>query len=138
MVLKQGQWYLQAFCTLRNDFRIFKIVRIKTIELLSDKFVPRRFTSRPMDGTGWINKRLVPIQLRVHKSLEEKVIEYSSEDKINPFNEEWFQVEILFTEDEYGYNMLLGFGDKCECIGPDHVRKELIRRIKNLLKCYNV
>lgn len=136
IVLKQGQWYLQAFCTLRKDFRIFKLTRMKTLKLLDDEFAQRKFEPKPMDGTGWIDKRLIPIQLRVHKSLEEKMFEYSSGDKINPYGKDWFQLEFLFTEDDYGYNMLLGFGDKCECMGPEHVRKELKRRIENLLRLY--
>jgi predicted DNA-binding transcriptional regulator YafY len=137
MVLKQGQWYLQAYCILRNDFRIFKITRMAALRLLDDEFEPRQFESRPMDGTGWIDKKLITIQLRVHWSLEGEMLEHCGKDKIKPCGKEWFEAEFPFTEDEYGYNMLLGFGDKCECIGPDHVRNELLRRIRNLLKRYN-
>jgi predicted DNA-binding transcriptional regulator YafY len=137
IVLKQGYWYLQAYCILRNEFRIFKLTRMAALRLLDDEFTPRQFEPRPMDGTGWIDKKLIPIQLRVHRSLEEKMLEHCGKDKINPCGKDWFQAEFPFTEDEYGYNMLLGFGDKCECIGPDHVRNELLRRIRNLLKYYN-
>ena len=46
-------------------------------------------------------------------------------------------VNFPFEENEFGYNLLLSFGDKCECLEPEHVRDEIIRRIKSLLKVYN-
>lgn len=30
----------------------------------------------------------------------------------------------------------MGFGDKCECLAPENVRVELIRRIKKLVHIY--
>lgn len=45
-------------------------------------------------------------------------------------------VDFPFLEDEFGYNLLLSLGDKCECLEPAHVRDEVITRIKNLLKVY--
>ncbi|WP_456237099.1 WCX domain-containing protein [Clostridium guangxiense] len=46
-------------------------------------------------------------------------------------------VNFSFKENKFGYNLLLSFGDKCGCLEPEHVRDELIRRIKNLLRVYN-
>ena len=39
-------------------------------------------------------------------------------------------------ENEYYYDILLSFGDKCECIEPLHVRNELKRRIYDLAAVY--
>ena len=136
LVSKAGHWYLQAFCLLRRDFRIFKLARISRLDLLADRFTPRPFNPRPMDGTGWIDNRLIRIQLRIHSSLEEQVRVYCSADDITPCGRDMLMVDIPFTEDEYGYRLLLGFGDRCECIGPARVRKELIRRIKNMSAVY--
>lgn len=46
-------------------------------------------------------------------------------------------VDFPFIDDEYSYNILLGFGDKCECIAPAPIREKLIKKIENLLKIYN-
>ncbi|NFG02910.1 YafY family transcriptional regulator, partial [Clostridium sporogenes] len=45
-------------------------------------------------------------------------------------------VEFPFVGDDLGYNILMGFGDKCECLSPENVRVELIKRIKKLLYIY--
>lgn len=137
LVFKAGHWYLQAFCLLREDFRIFKLARISRLDLLEDRFAPRPFEPNPMDGTGWIDNRLIRIQLRVHNSLEEQVREYCDADDIAPCGRDMLMVNLPFTEDEYGYRFLIGLGDQCECIGPARVRKALIRRIRNMLAVYD-
>jgi predicted DNA-binding transcriptional regulator YafY len=34
------------------------------------------------------------------------------------------------------YDVLLSFGDKCECLAPPHVRRELKRKIEALAALY--
>ena len=38
LVFKSKDWYLYAFCLLRNDYRFFKLTRIRQVEMLSDTF----------------------------------------------------------------------------------------------------
>jgi len=42
LVGKGGQWYLVAWCRLRNDFRIFRLDRASGYRLLDLPFVPRK------------------------------------------------------------------------------------------------
>lgn len=136
LVLKEGNWYLQGYCTLREDFRVFKLSRISNLEILDSTFEPRAFHAKPLDGRGWIDKRLITIKLLVDESLREQMVERCGEKNIEPYGNNKFIVNFPFAEDDLGYNMLMGFGDKCECIEPDHVRIELIKRIKKLLQVY--
>lgn len=39
-------------------------------------------------------------------------------------------------ENDYYYDFLLGFGDKCECLEPSHVREEMRRRIQAMVRIY--
>jgi len=72
----------------------------------------------------------------VHESLREMMLEHCGEENIQPFRDNKLIVNFPFVEDEFGYNHLLSFGDKCECLEPKHVRDEIIARIKNLLEVY--
>jgi predicted DNA-binding transcriptional regulator YafY len=40
----QENWLLVAWCRLRNEFRYFRLDRIKKMEVLSEKFVPHKMT----------------------------------------------------------------------------------------------
>lgn len=136
LILKENNWYLQGYCTLKNDFRVFKLSRISKLEILESVFIPREFKSKPLDGGGWIDKRLITIKLLVDWSLREQMIERCGEDNVQAYREDKFIVNFPFVADDLGYNILMGFGDKCECLAPDNIRIELIRRIKKLLDVY--
>lgn len=136
LILKENNWYLQGYCILKEDFRVFKLSRISNLEILEFVFTPREFKSKPLDGSGWIDKRLITIKLLVDWSLREQMIERCGEDNVQAYGEDKFIVDFPFVADDFGYNILMGFGDKCECLSPENIRIELIKRIKKLLYVY--
>lgn len=136
LILKENNWYLQGYCTLKEGFRVFKLSRISNLVMLESVFIPREFKSKPLDGGGWIDKRLITIKLLVDWSLREQMIERCGEDNVQAYGEDKFIVKFPFVADDLGYNILMGFGDKCECIAPENIRIELINRIKKLLYVY--
>ena len=38
LLFKSQDWYLYALCLLRNDFRYFKLSRIKNLDIHTEKF----------------------------------------------------------------------------------------------------
>lgn len=136
LVLKDTHWYLQGYCLQKQDFRIFKLTRTTGLVLENQTFIPRDFFPKVMDGSGWMDQKLIPIHLLIDGSLHERMMELCGEERIKPYGDNRFLVDFLFAPDDYGYNLLLGFGDKCECISPPEIREELIRRIEKLTSLY--
>jgi predicted DNA-binding transcriptional regulator YafY len=136
LILKESNWYLQSYCDSRQDFRIFKLSRISSLEILDETFIPKEFDVKSLGSWEYIEKNIITIKLLVHESLKEKIVEHCGEGNIQPYLHNKLIVNFPFIEDEFGYNLLLSFGDKCECLEPEHVRDEIIDRIKNLLKVY--
>lgn len=136
LILKESNWYLQSYCDSRQDFRIFKLSRISELEILDDTFIPKEFDVKTLGSWEYIEKNIITIKLLVHESLKEKMVEHCGEENIQSYLHNKLIVNFPFVEDEFGYNLLLSFGDKCECLEPTHVRDEIIKRIKNLLKVY--
>jgi predicted DNA-binding transcriptional regulator YafY len=136
LVLKESNWYLQGYCDSRHDFRTFKLSRISALQILEDTFIPREFAAKSLGAWDYIEKNIMTIKLLVHESLRERMLEYCGEDNIQPYGDNKLMVNFPFVEDELGYNLLLSFGDKCECLEPSNVRKGIIRRIKNMLDVY--
>ena len=42
LIFKSKDWYLYGFCLLRNDYRFFKLTRIKDLTLLPETFLRRK------------------------------------------------------------------------------------------------
>ena len=43
-ILNSENWYLVAWCRLRNEFRFFRPDRIQKMEILEEKFEPHKMT----------------------------------------------------------------------------------------------
>lgn len=136
LVLKEGSWYLQSYCLLKDDFRLFKCLRMENLEVTGLSFTPRDFVPGPLDGADWIAKKIFTIKLVIHTSLLDRIIERAGAENVEPFGEDRFLVHLPFEESDFGYNYLLGLGSKCECLEPERVRRELVRRLKELLDLY--
>ena len=138
LVLKGRAWYVQAFCLTKNDFHLFRLSRMAGISLLDEKFLPREYQKPVLDFEETAKKLQTTIKLRVHKSILDRLLEFCDFDCINADGEEYYLAEYPFIERDYYYDMLLSFGDKCECMEPPHVREELKKRIESLGRVYGI
>ena len=136
LVLKGRSWYVQTFCRVKKDFRLFRLSRMNALTLLDKKFVPREYQKPILDFEETAKRMQTVIKLRIHKSILDRVLEFCSFECIKADDEEHYLVEYPFIECDYYYDMLLSFGDKCECIEPLSVREKLKQKIRNLMQIY--
>lgn len=76
------------------------------------------------------------IKLRIHSSVMDRVLDYCSYDDLKPDGDEYYIVDFPFIENEYHYDILLSFGDKCECLEPPYVRAKMNQRIHDIAALY--
>lgn len=127
LVLKQHRWYLYGYCILREQFRLFKLVRIRDLVVEQEKFEPIEIA---MPQLPWNNEWGTP------EKNERIVLRFSHQAK--HLAEEWFGIEELsaddkggyvvvtyFAEDQWLYGFILSFGDQVEVLEPPHLRKKI-------------
>ena len=136
LVLKSSHWYFQGYCHTRNDFRLFKLSRISNLQIQEESFVPREYQKPQLDFSEILAAMQTKIILRIHQSVMDRVLDYCSYEHISPDGDEHYLVDFLFIENEYYYNILFSFGDKCECLEPLHIRTEVKRRIHDIAAIY--
>ena len=136
LVSKSSHWYLQAYCRRRNDFRLFRLSRILSVRMEEESFPPREYPKPQLDIDDMVAAMRKTITLRIHRSIMDRVLDVCSYEQFSPDGDQHFTVQFPFIENDYYYDMLLSFGDKCECIGPAPVREEIRRRIRNLAALY--
>ncbi len=136
LVLKDGSWYLQGYCLIRNDYRVFKLFRMVNLKVLNENFSARDFQAKPLGSGKWVSDNLFTVKVLIHKSIIEKIAEKWGNEIIHDYDEERFLVEHLFSVDDFSYDLLLSYGDKCQVLEPQHVKEELVKRINNMLNLY--
>lgn len=130
LLLKANRWYLQGFCMARQDFRLFAVSRMSGLALNGDVFTPRAAPPAFAPFAEAMSRKTTPIELLVHASALDRMLDYCREDSITPAEEDHYRVLFDFIEDDYGYGILMGFGANCVCVSPAHVREELARRLE--------
>lgn len=137
LVLKGNHWYFHGFCLTRNDYRLFRLTRITNLAIKNEIFAPRNYQSPQLEFIGIWETMQTKIQIKIHESIMDNVLDYCAFDNFTSDGDESYFVDFPFVENEYFYNILLSFGDKCECISPSHIRTELKRKAQKIAELYN-
>lgn len=136
LVLKGNHWYLQGYCRIRNDFRLFRLSRMSNLQMKEEIFAPRDYQKPQLDFDSILETMQTKIKIRIHKSIMDRVLDYCTYEHFSPSGSEHYIVDFPFIENEYYYDILLGFGNKCECLEPLHIRAEMKRRIHEVAAIY--
>ena len=119
-------WYLKAYCTEREGFRLFKLSRILDWGVQNEEFIPCVY---PIE-TEIPKKDYSMIVLRFPSEMSYRVY-----DEFDPADVKWTEegdllVSSRMAEDEWLVGFLLSFGEKVEVIEPVCLKKELAERAK--------
>ena len=136
LVLKNSQWYVQGYCRTRNDFRLFRLSRMWTLQVLDESFEPREFQKPQLEFAGELAAMQTEIKLRIRASALDRMLDFCPYEHFSPDGDEHYLVMFPFIENDYHYDILLGFGSACECLEPLHVREEIKRRIRDMAAVY--
>lgn len=136
LVLKSSHWYLQGYCHIRNDYRLFRLSRMSDLQIQEETYTPRDYQKPQLEFADILKSMQTKIKIRVHKSVMDRVLDYCTYEDFSPDGDEYYIVSFPFIENEYYYDILLSFGDKCECLEPPHIRTKMKHRIHNIATLY--
>lgn len=140
LVFKDKSWYLKAYCKLKEDFRLFKMTRIRNLEVMNEKFERREMKqnaeNQNKDNRKVPNIKIVNLKLKVDASLAYRVCDEFREKNITKDRDGNFLIEVQYPEDEWVYGYLLSFGDKIEILEPSYVKEQLAVTIEKMREKY--
>lgn len=136
LVLKSSLWYLYGYCHIKNDYRLFRLSRISKLQIQEETFTPRGYQKPQLEFDDILKTMQKKIKIRIHKSVMDRVLDYCTYEDFKPDSNEYYIVNFPFIENEYHYDILLSFGDKCECLEPLHIRAKIKQRIHDIAALY--
>ena len=134
LIFKNKDWYLYGFCLLRNDFRFFKLTRIKDLIISSDTFV-REVGNIPEIETTIKNENMIPAKLKFSPQAAFRVYDEFT-DNVSKDNQGNLYVNIDLPDNETLFSYILSFGDNVEIIEPDYLRQSIKEKIERMLEKY--
>lgn len=144
LVFKQSYWYLYGFCEESNDFRLFKINRIVSHEILNKNFNCKSIEK--IDLKNDFGVTLFPPQ--DSKSLYDIKLEY---DSINEFfltdkidakffqrnnNEEKGCIIFQVSDLDWTADFIISIQDKVKVVSPLELKEKVKLRIKKMSEIY--
>ncbi len=138
LVLKGQNWYLYAWCLVRQDFRLFRLSRMREEKVLPESFMPREVSleKMPWDG-GWYSKdETIEVELVFDREMAAAVEAWFGED-IEKLDYGKTLVRLALQENNQMYGYLLSFGPGLEVVRPVHVRRKLAEAGLEIFRKYS-
>lgn len=133
LLFKGQDWYLYAFCLLRNDFRYFKLSRIKNLKRLPAHFEDHFEDVILKKEIKYENMVTIKVKFdrraafRVYDEINEEIIE---DDEGNLYT------EIEIPNDYNLYSYIFSFGDSAEVLEPKEIRRQIKEMIDKMAQKY--
>lgn len=143
LLFKDYTWYLRAFCREREDMRQFKILRMKRMTMLEEKFTPRQIEFREenqeeitKDQQQAGGEAFPQISLWIDKKEAYRIYDRFEEEEITLLPDGNFKVQMNCILDDWVYGMILSFGPSAKVLEPETVRTEIKKRIHEMGEKY--
>ena len=133
LVFRSKSWYLYSFCLLRNDYRFFKLTRIKELEMLSETFT-QDFTPTKIEKQIQV-ENTVAVKLKFDRQAAFRVYDEFT-DSITEDSQGNLYVQIDLPDNEVLYSYVMSFSDSVEVIEPQSIREQMKKRLQKMQEKY--
>ena len=138
LLFKEYTWYLWGWDLMRDDYRMFRISRIKYMNL-TNKIFDRANLKEPEQKEHVEverSKPLVLLELKFNSKALYKLYDDYDDDVITKNPEGTYTLKVQFPEDEWVYGYVLSFGPNVEVISPEHIKSIIKEKAKKILEKY--
>lgn len=90
LIYKQSIWYAYAYCTLRGEFRTFRVGRMRLVNRTGEFFERKSFLREDIPLNFWRNDREIEVVFAIAKETL-------------PYAEDWLSVDNIYEEDGKHY-----------------------------------
>lgn len=132
MSYKSMSWYLKAYCTEKQDYRIFKLTRMIELEVLSDTFCKKPFPELD-EMAGQVYSTIV---LRFAKEISYRVYDEFANTQISTDENGDLIVSVEMPEDEWLIGYLLSFGTQVDIVEPLYLKDIVAKQAKGIYEKY--
>ncbi len=125
MIYKQNVWYVYAFCHSRQDFRTFKIGRIKLARFNGNAFEKKEISRADIPlNFEYTSEQLIPVTLEIKKDALADVEELLGVDNIEPRGT-GLTATVSLPDDDTLVDKILGYGGKVKVISPLSLKEKV-------------
>lgn len=122
--------YLYAYCNLRQDFRFFKLSRIKDCVITEECF-ERKAIGQIFKTETIFHEEYVTLKLKLSDNMAYRV--YDEFDNYIKDAHGSFIVQVVYPMGDWLFPYLFSFGSSCEILEPLEIRNAFINELQKML-----
>ena len=135
LVFQWASWYVWGYCTLREDFRMFKLNRMLELENTKIRSKDREIPPFSLD-----NEKIFPPQISVKAvfapEMKWRLIEEYGVDSFKVQADGRLLFQAGFMDENSIFGWLLSFGDKAELLEPEPLRVKFMEMVRSIAQIY--
>lgn len=134
LVFKGITWYLYAFCRIRNDFRFFKLKRMRGLEILNEHYIrqiPNK-TFIPFEEKKYSQR--IKVKVKIDKSLGYRAYEDFKDCELQEDGS--IIAENNFIWCDWLIEYILSYGEKCEVLEPLELQNKMKDKLQRIMDKY--
>ena len=136
LVYKQNIWYVYAYCTVRQAFRLFKLGRIKSILQTDDRFERVPFQREDVPLQFWHDyDGAVFAQFEISQEALPLAEEWLGVENMQKRNGKYF-AEVTLPDDESLIGKILSMGPGFKVLSPDWLTERVKISAESICKSY--
>lgn len=134
LYFKGQSWYMYGYCILRDDYRFFKLRRIKDLCISKETF-NLKVPGTIMREENIYEGEFITLKMRISSKMAYRV--YDEFETFNELEDGSFIAEIEYPKGQWIFSYISSFGEECEVLEPEDIRKEVKDKIKKMLLNYS-
>ncbi len=134
LMFKGYTWYLFGYCRLKQDGRLFRLSRFRSLEVLNQTFKRRDITFKDFTRKEEVRVPRVDLVMRFDPVVRNRVEEFFHPEQITIDENGSLIVNSTFPEDEWVYSLILSYGEHIEILQPAHIRQIIRRKARKILE----
>lgn len=136
LVFKSKAWYLQSYCLLKQDYRIFKISRMLELKVTTESFADQQFSPPAIETPGIPSNSLIHIKMKFFSNMAYRAYDEFDEKDIVQNEDGTLLVSIDLPDDYWLYGFLLSCGAAVQVLEPQNVRDNLLLEVEKMKSFY--
>lgn len=139
LIYKWYAWYMLGYCRTKQDYRLFKVARIRNLKKLNKTFSIEHdsFESLLAEYEKQDNREYLHVKLLCKKEILMSIEEYFPNACVEASEEGDFTVHFHVPGNEIGWKGLIyTFGNKIKIVEPEELKLEFISKAQEIFNNY--
>lgn len=138
-IYKWYGWYLMAYSTVSEDYRLYKLVRMEQLHITENHSTKKHETKIAMEllQKQPDKRTYLDIRLLGKHAIRAKCLEYLNGTIVEELNNGDFIMRLHVPEEEhFWYSSILAFGNQIQIIEPESLRIRICDSCRQILSLY--